>query len=307
MTELHLDHAFAHGLGPLDTRFSIGLSVVLGASADDLASLCELLAGVRPARRGRVLLDGDDLGSRPSARRRVLSLLRDEELFARNTVQEALAEASALRGSHASVEDWLSEAGVADLAQRAPANLSPGERRAASLALALGDRADLVALYEPLLLVPRVPERFVLERCRSRAERALVVVLTTSLDHALRLGGSVLWLERGRLRGPTEAAPGVLHWFTARVKAATAQPLADALAQDPDVSGVVFDAQRNASELWVQGADPERVAACICRLAHALGMALDGLRPALPTLESVLLSRAGWTEPSYHAALGAPR
>ena len=68
MTELHLDHAFAHGLGPLDTRFSIGLSVVLGASADDLASLCELLAGVRPARRGRVLLDGDDLGSRPSAR-----------------------------------------------------------------------------------------------------------------------------------------------------------------------------------------------------------------------------------------------
>jgi ABC-type thiamine transport system ATPase subunit len=306
MTELSLTAAFARGLGPLDARFSKGLSVVLGASPDDLASLCELLAGVRPARQGSVTLDGDDVGNRASARRRVLSLLRDEELFARTSVRDALTEACELRRSRAAVEEWLSEAGLSDLGQRAPQRLSPHERRAAALAFALGaDDAAAVALYEPLLLVPRVSERFVLERCWSRAERAAVVVLTTSLEHALRFGGSLFWLERGRLQGPSQSTPRAVHWFTLRVQSASAQQLADALTQDADVSSVGFDGQRSTSELWVRGTDPERLSACVCRHARALGVAIDGLRPALPTLESVLLSRAGWTDPSYHPAPGA--
>ncbi len=308
MTELRLTHAFAHGLGPLNAQFSIGLSVVLGASPRDLSSLCELLAGVRPPRQGHVTLDGEELGDRPSARRRVLSLLADEELLARSSVREALSEACTLRGSRPAVDGWLAEAGVADLGSRSPGNLSPDERRAAVLSLALGtEAAALVTLYEPLLLVPRVSERFLIEGCRRRAEQAVVVVLTTSIEHALRLGGAVFWLERGRIEGPAEAAPGGLHWFTLSVRGGDAEALAGALAQDPDVGGVGFDRQRNAAELWVRGSDPERLAACIGRHAHTLGIALDTLRPALPTLESVLLSRAGWTDPSYHRAAGAPR
>lgn len=308
MTELLLTHAFAHGLGPLNAQFSSGLSVVLGASPRDLSSLCELFAGVLPPRHGRVTLDGEELGNRPRARRRVLSLLADEEPFARTSVREALSEACALRGSRPAVDAWLAEAGVADLGARSPENLSSDERRAVALSLALGaEDADLVTLYEPLLLVPRVSERFLIEKCRRRAERGIVIVLTTSIEHALRLGGAVFWLERGRLQGPVEAAAGALYWFTLSVRGGDAQALAGALAQDPDVGGVGFDAQRNAAELWVRGSDPERLAACIGRHARALGIALDALRPALPTLESMLLSRAGWTDPSYHGAAGAPR
>ena len=70
---------------------------------------------------------------------------------------------------------------------------------------------------------------------------------------------------------------------------------------------VGFDARRSTHELWVRGPEPERLAAAIARHARSLGVALDGLRPALPTLESVLLSRAGWTDPSYHPAPGASR
>lgn len=290
----------------MEARFSVGLSVVLGASPDDLASLCELFAGVRPTRSGSVTLGGDDVGTRPSARRRVLSLFREEELFARRTVSEALSEICALRGSPAAVEEWLSDAGLPDLGRRAPERLLPGERRAAALSLALGaDGAALLALYEPLLLLPRVSERFVIERCRSRAEHAVVVVFTTSLEHALRFGGSLYWLERGRLQGPSQTAARVVPGFTLRVQSSSARELAEALAQDPDVSSVGFEPRRSASELWVRGADPERLAACVCRHARSLGAAIDGLRPALPTLESVLLSRAGWTDPSYHLAPGA--
>jgi ABC-type thiamine transport system ATPase subunit len=308
MTELRLTHAFAQGLGPLNAQFSVGLSVVLGASPKDLSSLCELLAGVRPPRHGRVTLDGEELGKRPSARRHVLSLLADEELFARSSVREALSEACALRGSPPAVDAWLARAGVADLGSRCPENLSPDERRAVVLSLALGaEDAALVTLYEPLLLVPRVSERFLIEACRRRAEQAVVVVLTTSIEHALRLGGAVSWLERGRLEGPAEAAPGALHWFTLSVRGGDAEALGGALSQEADVAGVGFDRHRNAAELWVHGADPERLAACIVRHARALGIALDTLRPALPTLESVLLSRAGWTDPNYHAAARAPR
>jgi ABC-type sugar transport system ATPase subunit len=152
MTELCLTAAFARGLGPLDARFSNGLSVVLGASPDDLASLCELLAGVRPARQGSVTLEGDDVGKRAGARRRVLSLLREAELFARGSVRDALTEACELRRSRAAVEDWLSAAGLSALGQRAPRSLSLHARRAAALAFALGaDDATAHALYDNIV------------------------------------------------------------------------------------------------------------------------------------------------------------
>ncbi len=147
-------------------------------------------------------IDGDDVGNRASARAARTLLLGEEEPSARGSVRDALTEACELRRSRAAVEEWLSAAGLSDLGQRAPQRLSPHERRAAALAFALGADDAARCTYEPLLLVPRVSERFVLERCRSRAS-ARSWSLTTSLEHALRFGGSPFWLERGRLQGPS--------------------------------------------------------------------------------------------------------
>jgi len=307
MAELHLTSAFARGLGPLDARFSTGLSVVLGASEDDLASLCELLTGVLPARRGGVLLDGEDVGDRPGARRRIVSLLREEELLGGERVSDSLAAVCSLRGSSAATDDWLARAGLPDLAGRRPEALSPAERRAAALALALGteDAAALV-LYEPLSLAPRFSERYLLERTRERSERAVVVVLTTSLEHALSFGGALYWLERGRLQAPSQATPRASHSFTLLVWSSAAEKLAEALANDTEVGAVGFDARR-ATELWLQGPELERLASAVCRHARALGVTITSLRPGLPPLESVLLSRAGWTDAGYHFSRGAER
>jgi ABC-type thiamine transport system ATPase subunit len=302
MSDLVLEAAFARGLGPLDARFSKGLQLVLARAPADLAALAELLAGVLPARRGRVTLEGDELGRTPARRREVAALLLDEELIAAPDVRTALATACALRGVTESAEALLAPLGAAPLLARDPRTLDARERRLVALSLALGQTSSrAVVLADPLALAPEVGERFLIDTCHRLSETAIVIVLAPSLTDASQIGGRVWWLERGRLQPTGRGERPFVHPPGLVVRSQTARSLARELETDPAVASLAYDETRAPYELTLRGPELEALASAAARAANRLGARLDGLHPELPTLDSALLARAGWIDPSYHA------
>src|SRR5690606_4811775 len=233
--------------------------------------------------------------------KRIAAVLADEELLPGRSVREALAHALALRGIPGSADAMLEEAGASALAPRDPTRLDGRERRLVAFALALALRdAPLLALADPLGLAPSVAHDVVLEHCRARAEHAVVLVTTPSLADAVRLGGDCRFLERGRLapaaNGTAAIAPQGLV-----VRSEAARRLASLLAEDSSVHSVVFDEQRTPREVVVRGDDVEALARALARVAATGELAIESVTLETPTLESVLLTRAGFTHPSFHA------
>ena len=304
MSELVLTSAMARGLGPLNARFTTGLHVVLARAESDLATLSELAAGVLPARRGRVSLDGDELGRTPARRREVAALLADEELLAASDVQSSLGVASALRGVSVSSAAALADAGLSELAPRDPRALDARERRSIALAFALAQSSiKVLILCDPLALAPEVDQRFVLARCQAQSRSAVVIVVVSSLADAMKVGGHLWWIDRGRLQAESAVRRPSFHPAGLVVTSPAARELARDLETDPAVSAVRFDGERAPSELGLRGPNLEALSTALARVSHALGASIDGIRPELPTLDSVLLARAGWVHPSYHARL----
>jgi ABC-type thiamine transport system ATPase subunit len=302
MSELVLEAAYARGLGPLNARFSRGLQLVLARAPADLAALAELLAGVLPARRGRVTLEGEDVGRTPARRREIAALLLDEELIAARDVRTALATVCSLRGISESVEALLAALGASQLSPRDPRTLDARERRLLALSLALGQTSSrVVVLADPLSLASEVGERFLIDACHRLSETAIVIVLTASLTDALQIGGRVWWLERGRLQPLGHGERPSVHQPGLVVRSQTARQLARELETDPAVLSLSYDATRAPYELTLRGPELEALALAVLRTANTLGARLDALHPELPTLDSALLARAGWIDPSYHA------
>lgn len=164
-----------HGLGlrvggrtlfdALDLTMRPGeLWCVLGPNGVGKSTLMAVLAGLRPAERGEVLLDGEPLATlarqRPDllARRRAYLPQAIHDTFSM-TVHDAVAV-----GRHPHLSGWgwsgrdddavvaalLEALDLADLAGRDVLTLSGGERQRVSLAAVLAQQAPLLLLDEPL-------------------------------------------------------------------------------------------------------------------------------------------------------------
>jgi ABC-type thiamine transport system ATPase subunit len=307
VSELVLQKAFAGGLGPLVARFTPGLHVVLGASTRDLGTLAELLGGLTTARRGRVLLDQRDIGRDPECRRRLAAVLADEELPAARDVLGALALSAELRQTALSPEGVLREAGLSALGSRDPKSLDATERREVALAFALGvPYPALVTLFDPLPLAARTGEDFLLGRCRERAKTSIVVVLSPSLSDAVKFGGKLWWLDRGRLEAAEKTAHPVIQPPVLLVRADSARRLSEELALDANVVSVHFDEARAPREFRITGTDLEALSVALSRAASGAAVSVESVSVELPALDSVVLARAGWVDPSYHGAARTP-
>jgi ABC-type thiamine transport system ATPase subunit len=283
LIELGLSDVVDAGMGPLSLTFGSGLWVMLGDSAAALERVLEILAGVRRARRGRVLLGQKDVFETPGLRKRIASLLPEEALLPASSVSQSLELAAELRGSSVRGGDLLERAGLARFASLPPERLSPAERRAVALAFTLEQReCDALLLHDPFSLSAWVPMERVVSHCRVLSERACVLVTTTRLEDAIALGGWPCRLERGRLvpnvglgRGQGEAAALV-------VRTPDAPRLSRLLATHAAIHGVVFDERRSPRELVIRGADLPALARSLCEVAHAEHIVLEAFAPLVP-------------------------
>lgn len=155
--DLHLD---------IDIELPPGVSVVVGPNGSGKTTLLRTLAGLEQLDEGimrhgdRVVDEGTGSGRSfvPTAERSIAYAFQDHRLFSHLRAVDNVAFPLRRRGRRRSEAqtialDQLDAAGVADLADRRPHELSIGQRQRVALARALATPADLLLVDEPLAAI----------------------------------------------------------------------------------------------------------------------------------------------------------
>jgi ABC-type sugar transport system ATPase subunit len=192
-----------------DVSFTVpagAYAVLMGRTGSGKTTILEAIAGLRPVRGGRIVLDDRDVTHLTPAARELGYVPQDAALFPHLTVSRNLSFALELRGvPEAEVERRVRElAGwlrIDTLLDRWPAKLSGGEAQRVALGRALAFRPKLLLLDEPLAALDeetRAELVDVLQSLRSRRE-VTVLHITHSSGEAELLGDVRLRLVDGKL------------------------------------------------------------------------------------------------------------
>ena len=143
-----------------DITFSLergGFLAIVGPSGSGKTTLLGLLAGLDRPARGRVELDGHDLGSLTEDQRarlrseKVGFVFQSFQLIPTLTARENVQVPLELRGEPAEVraQELLDRVGLGDRAHHYPAQLSGGEQQRVALARAFSIRPQILFADEP--------------------------------------------------------------------------------------------------------------------------------------------------------------
>jgi molybdopterin-binding protein len=263
-----------------------GYGVVIGPAGAGKTTLLETIAGLIPARTGRVVVAGHDVTAAPPESRSLAIVYQHAYLFPHLTVQENIAY-----GAHDPrlVADYAARFGVAALSSRDVRSLSGGERQLVALARALASEPRVLLLDEPFAaLDPRTRAAARRALKVAHAERRLTVLhVTHDFAEAGSLGDLAVLIDRGRVvqRGsPAEVfkKPATAHAASflgaENIFAGVARPIRDA---SPDWSAArAGEFEEHAVALDVGGLT-----------LYAIGDALPGPVSAVIRAEEVAISR----------------
>ena len=171
------------------------VTAIVGPSGSGKTSLLESIAGLRPAARGRIAIDGDDVSGLPPERRRVGYVPQDIALFPHLDVRGNLTF-----GGRARFDDVVGILELAPLLDRAVASLSGGERQRVALGRALMTAPRLLLLDEPLAAVDQALRERVLEFLRRVRDLGVPIIYVTHLPfEAMALAAWSVTLEKGKI------------------------------------------------------------------------------------------------------------
>jgi branched-chain amino acid transport system ATP-binding protein len=188
---------------------------LIGPNGAGKSTLVNLITGVLPPDKGRVLLGGTDVTRMAPHRRVKLGLARTfqiNSLFNSLTVAENVALAlGARRGvdfvvgrSPARRSDLLDEAaavlervGLLDLAARRVADMAYGQRRAVEIALALALRPQVLLLDEPVAGVPSTEGRRIFEVLERLPAEVAVLVIEHDMELVFRFAHRITVMVEG--------------------------------------------------------------------------------------------------------------
>jgi len=192
----------------LDVRLDVdeGETIaVLGPNGAGKTTLLRALAGLI-AIEGRVELDGEVLDDSkagrhvPTERRRVGLVFQDHVLFPHMSVLHNVA--FGLRGdSMRKARDWLGRAGLLEMADRMPGELSGGQAQRVALIRTLATQPRLLLLDEPLSALDvsvRAETRRELSRRLAAFEGVRILVTHDPLE-AIALADRLVVMEQGKV------------------------------------------------------------------------------------------------------------
>jgi ABC-type Fe3+/spermidine/putrescine transport system ATPase subunit len=200
----------AFRLDAIDFALSGGeILVVLGPNGAGKSVTLETIAGFHRPERGRVRIGGRDVTALAPERRHIGFVVQNFGLFPHLTVEGNIAiarrhaphfTASALPGAGdtAALLDYF---GVAPLARRMPADLSPGEKQRVALARALVGAPELFLFDEPFSALDTQTRTQLRGELKSflRALAIPAIFVTHDHDDALALADKVAVLRGGAI------------------------------------------------------------------------------------------------------------
>ncbi len=172
---------------------------LLGPNGAGKSSSLDLLLGLREPDEGSVTLFGGAPRAAIEAGR-VGAMLQSGGLMTDVLVRELVRLACAVHPRGHRPEQVLSEAGIADIADRRVDKLSGGQEQRVRFALAIAGRADLIVLDEPTTGMDVSVRQQFWAAMRGQADQGRTVLFATHyLEEADSIADRVLVLHRGRL------------------------------------------------------------------------------------------------------------
>lgn len=194
--------------------FAVGhgeILVILGPNGSGKSVMLETIAGFHRPDAGRVLIGGRDVTTQPPERRNLGFVIQNFGLFphlnvaqnvaiARRRDRAVAAPASAFptRSDPAALLGYF---GVAHLAGRTPADLSPGEKQRVALARALAGVPDLFLFDEPFSALDVQTQERLREDLKSflRALAIPAIFVTHDRSDAMTLADKIVVLRDGAM------------------------------------------------------------------------------------------------------------
>lgn len=260
------------------------LLALLGSNGAGKSTALGLLTGRLAADSGEVSLFGSD-PREASARRRIGVMLQEARLPDTLCVRELVHLFASYYPAPRAVDETLSLAGLAELAQRRYAALSGGQQRRVQFALAICGAPELVFVDEPTTGLDVEARRGFWQVIRTLREAGTSIVLTTHyLEEADALAERVVLIAHGRVLAEDSPAGLKARAQGARIRCITRLPASELVAM-PEVQTVEPEGNRVA----IRCSDSD---ALLRRLLHS-DPALAGIEIQPLTLEDAFLALTG--------------
>ncbi|MCM3630154.1 ATP-binding cassette domain-containing protein [Paenibacillus glycanilyticus] len=179
---------------------------LLGPSGCGKTTLLRMIAGLETPDIGRMLVEGRDITSLPSAKRNVGFMFQSYALFPNLTVAQNVAYG--LREKKMSkpqiqskVEEVLNMVDLLSSAKKYPAQLSGGQQQRVALARAIALSPDFLLLDEPLsALDAKVREKLRLEIRRLHEQLGMTTIMVThDQEEALTMADTVVVMNNAKV------------------------------------------------------------------------------------------------------------
>ena len=179
---------------------------MLGPSGSGKTTTLRMIAGFELPTRGRILLHGEDVSTKPPFERDVNTVFQDYALFPHMTVGENVAYGLVIRKvakaeRETRVADALRMVRLEGYDERKPGQLSGGQRQRVALARALVNRPRVLLLDEPLgALDLKLREEMQLELKAIQQEVGITFVYVTHDQvEALTMSDRLAVFNQGRI------------------------------------------------------------------------------------------------------------
>jgi glutamate transport system ATP-binding protein len=214
----HVDKHFGdlHVLNDINTVVNRGeVVVVIGPSGSGKSTLCRAINRLETIDSGSIAIDGQKLPEEGAALARLRAdvgmVFQSFNLFAHKTVLENVTLAPirvkkmSRKAANEKAMELLERVGVANQANKMPAQLSGGQQQRVAIARSLAMNPKLILMDEPTSALDPEMINEVLEAMVDLAEQGMtMIVVTHEMGFARRAANRVLFMADGRI---VEEAP----------------------------------------------------------------------------------------------------
>jgi ABC-2 type transport system ATP-binding protein len=292
--DVHKSYGSRLALAGIDLTIARGeVCCLLGPNGAGKTTFASIVAGLRRADRGSVVVDGIDVARRPySARDRLGYAPQELAIYPLASARDNLRIFGALAGLRGRalrqrIEELAGRLGLEELLGRQAGLLSGGEQRRLHAAMALLHRPRVLLLDEPTVGADVEARARLLDFVRGLAGEGTAVCYSTHyLAEVEVLDAMVALIDGGRIIARGGVRQLVAEHATSMVELRFAGP-----APTLPLSGL--DAAADGDRLRITSRDPAADAAAALRVAAALGHPVTSVDFVRPSLDAVFLALTG--------------